>query len=159
MPVLHTQIVTFFSIPFEYQFLSLKTSSSFPIFPMNKRKIITHMSQLGSQSDPLQNDSDFSSKIAIYRMKILDKKPLLIPGYIDDISHYEACGLLEFFKIQGWMHLLTNTYPIYLELVKRFYVNFKRNPEIGILSSQLKGHVITLDENFLARLLNIPAQG
>ena len=29
----------------------------------------------------------------------------------------------------------------------------------GILFSQVKGHVITLDENFLARLLNIPAQG
>ena len=117
------------------------------------------MSQLGSQSDPFQNDPDFSSKTAIYRMKILDKKPLLIPGYIDDISPYEACGLLEFFKIQGWMHLLTDTCPIYPELVKRLYVNFKRNPETGILSFQVKGHVITLDENFLARLLNIPAQG
>ena len=86
MPVLHTQIVTFSNIPFEYQFLSLKTSSSFPIFPMNKRKIITHMSQLDSQSDPFQNDPGFSSKTAIYRVKILDKKPLLIPGYIGDIS-------------------------------------------------------------------------
>ena len=126
---------------------------------MNKRKIITHMLQFGSQSDPFQNDPDFSSKTAIYRMKILDKKPLLIPGYIDDVSPYEACGLLEFFKIQGWMHLLTDTCPIYPDLMKRFYVNFKRNPETGILSSQVKGHVITLDENFLARLLNIPAQG
>ena len=59
------------------------------------------MSQLGSLSDPFQNDPDFSSKTAIYRMKILDKKSLLIPVYIDDISPYEAYGLLEFFKIQG----------------------------------------------------------
>ena len=57
------------------------------------------------------------------------------------------------------MHLLTDTCPIYLERVKRSYVNFKRNPETGILSSQVKGHVITLDENFLAILLNIHAQG
>ena len=117
------------------------------------------MSQFESQSDPFQNDPDFSSKTAIYKMKILDKKPLLIPGYIDDVSPYEACGLLEFFKIQGWMHLFTDSRPIYPDLVKRFYVNFKRNPETGILSSQVKGHVITLDENFLARLLNIPTQG
>ena len=59
------------------------------------------MLQIGSQSDLFQNDPDFSSKTAIYRMKILDKKPLLIPGYINDISPYEAYGLLEFFKIQG----------------------------------------------------------
>ena len=57
------------------------------------------------------------------------------------------------------MLLLTDSRPIYPDLVKRFYVNFKRNPETGILSSQVKGHVITLDENFLARLLNIPTQG
>ena len=74
------------------------------------------MLQFGSQSDPFQNDPDFSSKTAIYRMKILDKKPLLIPGYIEDISPYEACGLLEFFKIQGWMHLLTDTCPIYIQI-------------------------------------------
>ena len=92
-------------------------------------------------------------------MKILDKKPLLIPGYIEDVSPYEACGLLEFFKIQGWMHLITISHSIYPDLVKRFYVNFKRNLETGILSSQVKGHVITLDENFLARLLNIPGKG
>ena len=52
---------------------------------MNKRKIITHMLQFGSQPDPFQNDPDFSTKTARYRMKILDKKPLLIPGYIDDV--------------------------------------------------------------------------
>ena len=57
------------------------------------------------------------------------------------------------------MHLLTDSYPIYPDLVKHFYANIRRNPEIGIITSQVRGHAFTLDENLLARALNIPARG
>ena len=57
------------------------------------------------------------------------------------------------------MHLFTDTCPIYPDLVKLFYTIIKRNPETGIITSQVRGRVFTLEENFLAKLLNIPAQG
>ena len=56
------------------------------------------------------------------------------------------------------MHLLTNTSLIYPDLVKRFYADIKRNSETGIITSQVKGHVFTLEEGFLAKLLNISTQ-
>ena len=57
------------------------------------------------------------------------------------------------------MHLLTDSCLIYPDLVERFYANIRRNPETGIITSQVKGHAFTLYENLLARALNIPARG
>ena len=57
------------------------------------------------------------------------------------------------------MNLLIDTSPIYPDLVQRFYANIMRNSETEIIISQVKGHVFTLEEGFLAKLLNIPAQG
>ena len=56
--------------------------------------MITHTSLLVNRLDILQTDLDFSSEISSYRIKTLDNKPLLIPGYIDDVSQYEEYGLL-----------------------------------------------------------------
>ena len=43
--------------------------------------------------------------------------------------------------------------------VKRFYANIKRNLKTRIITSHLRGRVSTLEEIFLVKLLNIPAQG